>query len=463
MVFVAALVVIIVVLLTRDPARTRDSDAEQPADLRLAHGRWASVRVHMDDSEDGHNHEQNEDGSDEVEEKVQPVPPPRPLWPRPLPGPVPLILHQQTHSDREVPLAFADCLRGALTAHPIWHPAAQPERLPIVYQDDSPRNRTRMTDLFGKRTSLRLQCSAREEEANDSFAYWLWSDKSATAYVEDGSSRRDGDQLKLYFEAFRGLRSSSQFAHLLRYLVMYEFGGVFLSMDLQPLQTLVPFMNRGYPCTLLEQSSLKSESRGGAQQRAGVATRVTNEVLLCRPRHPFFRLVLDSLARLLGAIPRAHDTEVDEQNSNYLPDIGNDQEKAVTQVPFTDEAQIKQALMQGHGSGARFLSWALERYRSAHPELNSRCVANPAASPDCVHVAHSSSTPASTALNFARCSSKSSASGKVKRPAPPRFQALAPGKAQAQQVVVRRGSGQEENEDVGPTYPLSTLLPGFCS
>ena len=379
--FVFAATVFLILFFVQQLGGPETSSPIEPADLRLEHGRWHAVRQHApQEGEVSKLKRKLNDGTAEsadarargaAQEREREESP----APRPRPGPVPLILHQQTRSELELPLELSDCVRGVLLAHPIWHPSASWPRVHVHLQPEvagaRDRNRTsRSGSRTGKHTTLKVPCESRIEEANDSFAYWLWSEQSTAAYVQDGWNRPDTDQTKIYFAAFRSLRSDKQNVHLLRYLAMYEFGGVFIDMDLQPSrQTIIRLLNGGFPCTMLEVGNLKPVSKGGKTFGLPVdaAPRVSNAVILCRPRHPFFKHVLDSLARLLGAISQAHETEVDEQFNNEPLDTWQERQKAANRAPFTEEVQIKRALRQGHGTGSRFLSWSLERYLSALP------------------------------------------------------------------------------------------------
>ena len=359
--FVFAATVFLILFFVRQPGKPETSSPIKPADLRLAHGRWGAVRQHVPhESEVAKLKMKLNAGTVEARARgaAQERESEEPPAPRPRHGPMPLILHQQTRSELELPLELADCVRGVLLAHPIWHPSAS---WPRVHEHLQPEE-------AGARDQV--SCKSRIEEANDSFAYWLWSEQSTAAYVQDGWNRPDTDQTKIYFAAFRSLRSDKQNVHLLRYLAMYEVGGVFIDMDLQPSrQTIIRLLNGGFPCTMLEVGNLKPVSKGGKTfgLPMDAAPRVSNAVILCRPRHPFFKHVLDSLARLLGAISQAHETEVDEQFNNEPLDTWQERQKAANRAPFTEEVQIKRALRQGHGTGSRFLSWSLERYLSALP------------------------------------------------------------------------------------------------
>ena len=131
--------------------------------------------------------------------------------------------------------------------------------------------------------------------------------------------------------------------------------------------------------------------------------------------------------------------------------------------PYADEEQSKRSLKQGHGAGERFLSWALVQYRSERPELTSRCLGDPAASSDCVHIATSfSSSP--TGLSFEPCTNTSSENGDRdgQRLSPRQRLLMARRRAQKEYASARHGFGLVESVGAGPTYSINSLLSGFC-
>ena len=464
---VVVLTIFLIVLILRFAQEftvLHDSFPHPSADLRLVLERWAIVRrQHVDDEAPNMNPTV---GTAEIAEgrvrRVQQLQERKQVSvlslttpARLLPYSIPLILHQYTRDERALPLAHAFCVLQVLLAQPMWKP----------HTDTSQPDTAQPADCFATQSPSGVACESPREQSNKTLAYWLWSDRSTRDYVIDGWSRPHGDPSKRYFDAFRNLKSHTQTAHALRYLTMYEFGGMFLDMDLQPgRQSLVQIIHRGYPCALLDERSVKSESttRESGRHAACSVRRVSNAVLMCRPQHPFFKLVLDSLARLLDEIQHESDSAADADGDPV--DNQQERENAESQCPFTDEEQIRRALRQGHGTDGRLLSWAVERYWSSHPALSSQCLADPTASPDCVHIAVSSPL-SSTRLSFERCSNKYPETGEGRGPPLPLMHGLAAASSRAliQHAAVRRGFGHVESVGIGATYSIGSLLSGYCT
>ena len=68
---------------------------------------------------------------------------------------------------------------------------------------------------------LQVSCEARQEGANESFAYWLWGEQSSADYVQDSWRRPDGNHTKLYW----GLQIKKCVQLLLRRSMSWEGTG----------------------------------------------------------------------------------------------------------------------------------------------------------------------------------------------------------------------------------------------
>ena len=44
---------------------------------------------------------------------------------------------------------------------------------------------------------------------------------------------------------------------MVRYAFLYEFGGIYLDLDMEPVQSFLPFLERGYPCVLSEENPIQ--------------------------------------------------------------------------------------------------------------------------------------------------------------------------------------------------------------
>lgn len=167
------------------------------------------------------------------------------------------------------------------------------------------------------------------------FRYVFWSDDAIRDFLADGASR-DGD-MKRHFELSRHFGGQLDRTDVARYLFIYEFGGVYLDMDVEVLRSFVPYLERGYPCVLSEENAVQVRRWWNGDNG------VTNSVILCRPRHPFFKLLIESL-----------------------------------------EANAHRQMFVVERTGPRFLTPIVERYRKSNPKLTELCDKDPAAHNDCL-------------------------------------------------------------------------------
>ena len=86
-----------------------------------------------------------------------------------------------------------------------------------------------------------------------------------------------------------------------RYFILYRYGGVYADLDVQSLRSLDPLLKR-YPCLLAQEPSEHQALLYGNKQTQYVMP----ALMACRPHHPFFKLVLQSLpgaASLATSLP----------------------------------------------------------------------------------------------------------------------------------------------------------------
>lgn len=96
-------------------------------------------------------------------------------------------------------------------------------------------------------------------------------------YFEQRASR---DALYKQFAEYMDVLQKTD---VIRYFVLYEFGGVYLDLDLELVAPLAPLLARNYPCTISEENVVQSNAI--LYRRDGV----TNFFIACRPRHPFMK------------------------------------------------------------------------------------------------------------------------------------------------------------------------------
>ncbi|KAL4228290.1 hypothetical protein ACF0H5_013721 [Mactra antiquata] len=115
---------------------------------------------------------------------------------------------------------------------------------------------------------------------NPEYEYWLWTDDSARQLIKE----RHPSFLDTFDSYPEGIRR----ADALRYIVLYEFGGVYADMDVESLQNLDPML-RKYSCFMPQEPYEHPILYGNFEHL------VINAVMGCSPKHPFMKSLIDNL------------------------------------------------------------------------------------------------------------------------------------------------------------------------
>lgn len=115
---------------------------------------------------------------------------------------------------------------------------------------------------------------------NPDYEYWLWTDESARKLIKE----RHPSLLKTFDSYTEGIRR----ADALRYVILYEFGGVYADMDVESLQSLDPML-RKYHCFVPQEPYEHPILYGNFEHL------VINAVMGCRKQHPFLKELVDNL------------------------------------------------------------------------------------------------------------------------------------------------------------------------
>lgn len=115
---------------------------------------------------------------------------------------------------------------------------------------------------------------------NPDYEYWLWTDVSARNLIAE----RHPALLEVYDSYQEGIRR----ADALRYVILYEFGGVYADMDVESLQNLDPML-RKYACFLPQEPYEHPILYGNFEHL------VINAVMGCSAQHPFMKKLIDNL------------------------------------------------------------------------------------------------------------------------------------------------------------------------
>lgn len=115
---------------------------------------------------------------------------------------------------------------------------------------------------------------------NPDWEYWLWTDKSARQLIAE----RHPSILNMYDNYNEGIRR----ADALRYVILYEFGGVYADMDMESLKSLDPIA-RKYGCFVPQEPYEHPILYNNFEHL------IINALLACRARHPFMKKLIDNL------------------------------------------------------------------------------------------------------------------------------------------------------------------------
>ena len=103
--------------------------------------------------------------------------------------------------------------------------------------------------LYSLLRNHRFRDGRRERKAGE-FDYYFWTDQSIKEYREDGVQHKE-------FAIFNSARETIEVSDMLRYFFLYEFGGIYLDLDMEPVNPFLPLLERGFPCILSEENPIQ--------------------------------------------------------------------------------------------------------------------------------------------------------------------------------------------------------------
>jgi inositol phosphorylceramide mannosyltransferase catalytic subunit len=125
--------------------------------------------------------------------------------------------------------------------------------------------------------------AARWRALHPEYEYRLWTDADNDALVRQ--------EFPQYYSLYRSFSREIYRADLARCLYLWRFGGVYIDLDVEPLRPLDEFLASYGDCVL------GAEPVAHAQKRRGKATMACNAILASVPDHPFWRRMLEEMAR----------------------------------------------------------------------------------------------------------------------------------------------------------------------
>ena len=112
------------------------------------------------------------------------------------------------------------------------------------------------------------------------YEYYLWTDESARQLIQERYPK--------FLHTYDNYYANIQRADSLRYIILYEFGGIYADLDMESLKSLEPIM-RKYSCFLAQEPYEHPMLQGNFKHLA------INAFMACSKGHPFMKLAVDSL------------------------------------------------------------------------------------------------------------------------------------------------------------------------
>jgi hypothetical protein len=110
--------------------------------------------------------------------------------------------------------------------------------------------------------------------------YWYWTDAAAREFLRQKYPR--------FLPIFDGYSRNIHRADVIRYFILYEYGGWYADLDVEALKSLKNF-TFSHNCILSHEPMLHTIFVWRRERLA------CNALMACRPRHPFMKRVIDKL------------------------------------------------------------------------------------------------------------------------------------------------------------------------
>ncbi|KAL3880233.1 hypothetical protein ACJMK2_032482 [Sinanodonta woodiana] len=124
------------------------------------------------------------------------------------------------------------------------------------------------------------KCVSSLKEHHRNYVYMFWTDTIAMKFVED--------MFPLILPLYLNYRYNLQRADAVRYMILYEYGGVYADLDIVSLRPLDPVL-RKYSCILSQEPHIHPIFYNNIY---GLAC---NAFMACRRHHPFMKTLVNNL------------------------------------------------------------------------------------------------------------------------------------------------------------------------
>jgi mannosyltransferase OCH1-like enzyme len=123
------------------------------------------------------------------------------------------------------------------------------------------------------------------EKTNPDWQVWFWTDEYLEKFM---------NKFKRYIDFDRYDQAISK-ADVVRYFILYEYGGVYADLDVEPLASLNPLVD-AYSCILSQEPDEHAKLLRPHYMNS-FDILACNAIMMCRPRHPYFKFILENLQR----------------------------------------------------------------------------------------------------------------------------------------------------------------------
>lgn len=115
---------------------------------------------------------------------------------------------------------------------------------------------------------------------NSDYEYWFWTDELARQLIKD--------KYPHFLSIFDSYSEGINRADAVRYIILYEYGGIYADLDMESLKSMDPIL-RKYSCILAQ------EPYEHPMLQRNYKNLAVNAFMACKSKHPFMKLAVNSL------------------------------------------------------------------------------------------------------------------------------------------------------------------------
>ena len=116
---------------------------------------------------------------------------------------------------------------------------------------------------------------------NPGFEYWFWTDSEIKEFF--------AMYVNMYYTLYMWYPWSIQKADVMRYFILWMYGGTYVDLDMESLRPLGDLL-LSHSCIIAQEPEELSFIHHGRN-----TTIVSNALMACRPRHPFMKFIINNL------------------------------------------------------------------------------------------------------------------------------------------------------------------------